>query len=279
MKAIGSQIYEGIKVFAEDEDYQNRIKISCGVTTPSQNSTLGYSDNAIVPRKPWRAPTEKEIQVLTSDVNFEDIGNCISIFSFLSEPIAHSLRQLYMDTQNGIVSSSDYQRMASELLNTEIFNRNCTCEGIPTVAGLALHSKGLETVTVNRKTDKYIGLHLDSWDNLTILERHLSTNRICINLSDESRYFLFLNLSISQLLEIVGMNKNTIPDLLCVEFMKNNPDYPIIKLEVKPFEAYVAPTENIIHDATTEGMSSDSFSFTFRGRFKMTPQHGKSKKD
>ena len=188
------------------------------------------------------------------------------------------LRQMYEGTFSGHITSLDFQAKATELLNTDIFKSICNYEGICTVAGLAVHPYGLETVTNNKKTNKYIGLHLDSWDNLSLLERHLSTNRICINLSDESRYFLFLNLSIAQLFEISGSNENIIPDLLCLDFMKNNPNYPIVKLELKPFEAYIAPTENIIHDATTENMQSDSFSFTYRGRFKLTPQYSINKK-
>jgi hypothetical protein len=278
MKSIGSQLYEGIKVFAEDADYKSRIKISYGVTKPSENVNVNYSENAVVPQKPWRVPTNQEIEILTSKIDFEEIGNCISIFSLKEQPIVHILRQLYEDTLRGIVSSSDYQSKANELLNTDTFRKIYTCIGVPTVAGLAVHQNGLETVTINRKTGKYIGLHLDSWDNLPSTERHLSTNRICINLSDESRYFLFLNLSISQLLKLSQLDKNTIPDLLCIEFMKNNPNYPIVRLEVKPFEAYVAPTENIIHDATTENMNSDSFSFTFRGHFKLNPLNGSKKK-
>ena len=38
--------------------------------------------------------------------------------------------------------------------------------------------------------------------------------------------------------------------------MRAFPDYPVVRLTIRPGEAYIAPTENLIHDGSTLGMTS-----------------------
>jgi hypothetical protein len=51
------------------------------------------------------------------------------------------------------------------------------------------------------------------------------------------------------------------------KFMAAFPDYPVIKLALAPNQAYIAPTENTIHDASSLDKQEVDFSLTFIGKF------------
>jgi hypothetical protein len=49
--------------------------------------------------------------------------------------------------------------------------------------------------------------------------------------------------------------------------MRSWPDYPAIRLQVNPGEAYILPTDNMVHDASTEGSIFPDINLTYLGRF------------
>jgi hypothetical protein len=162
------------------------------------------------------------------------------------------------------------------------------------VSGVSLNSPNLETVTFDSSRQRYIGLHLDSWDLMPLHKRHQSTNRICINLGLEDRFFLFINLTLMDIFHALNHADNGIfqrrnlwahlrckfrnsfayenkdlarlsPPILIQEFMKRFPFYPVIKVRIAPGEAYIAPTENMIHDGCSLGKQYADLNLTFRG--------------
>ena len=50
-------------------------------------------------------------------------------------------------------------------------------------------------------------------------------------------------------------------------FMRARPEYPVIRLRINPGEAYILPTDNLIHDASTEGKTFPDITLTFLGYF------------
>ena len=55
-------------------------------------------------------------------------------------------------------------------------------------------------------------------------------------------------------------------------FLSNYPDYPVIKIRVSPGEAYIAPTENMIHDGCTINKQFFDVIMTIRGNFNLPSQ-------
>lgn len=53
-------------------------------------------------------------------------------------------------------------------------------------------------------------------------------------------------------------------------FMKDYPTYPVTQLKIAPREAYIAPTENIFHDATSFDKKHCDITFTMLGNFSLT---------
>ncbi|WP_445721844.1 hypothetical protein [Flavobacterium sp.] len=50
-------------------------------------------------------------------------------------------------------------------------------------------------------------------------------------------------------------------------FFKYYPDYPVFKLKIKPFQYYIAPTDNYIHEGTTSRKNEIDISITYLGYF------------
>ena len=50
-------------------------------------------------------------------------------------------------------------------------------------------------------------------------------------------------------------------------FFKFFPNYPVIKVTLKPYEYYIAPTDNCFHDGSTLGNSNLDISIIYSGWF------------
>jgi hypothetical protein len=163
-----------------------------------------------------------------------------------------------MDQKPSYIQAMD--KLAEYILPLSLDDESLVCKGV------YLNPPGLTTVTSDRSSQNYIGLHFDSWDRLPIEERHLSSNRICINLGKEDRYLLFINLSV---LTISRLIKEHTVNALKTAFLQAYPDYPVIKVRVSPGEAYIAPTENMIHDGCSLERNSPDIHLTIRGHFQL----------
>ena len=134
---------------------------------------------------------------------------------------------------------------------------------------------GLKTVTVGNDDEHFIGLHLDSWDNLPLQDRHRSTNRISINIGPSHRYFLFLPVSLIEMNRILSKFADwdaAVPHVMLGDhFMDRFPDVPVIRCRLAPGEGYIAPTENLMHDGSSEGQHQPDEQFTVRGHIRPLP--------
>jgi radical SAM protein with 4Fe4S-binding SPASM domain len=139
--------------------------------------------------------------------------------------------------------------------------------------GYAIKPFGLPTVTMDFRVNRLIGLHIDDWDGARLSDRKEATVRICINTSREPRHFLYVPATVGGMVKLVS-------DLvdprvfdgdatgLARFFARQFPNFPVMRVRVDPGFAYVAPTENMMHDASTVSMTSQSETITFRGHFR-----------
>jgi hypothetical protein len=102
--------------------------------------------------------------------------------------------------------------------------------------------------------------------------RDRSPNRICVNLGCEDRHFLFSPVPVEQMqasLQTIGEPRNACAygTQLAREFLAAFPAIPILRLCVRPGEAYVAPTERLAHDVSTWGRSTIDLALHVLGRF------------
>lgn len=131
---------------------------------------------------------------------------------------------------------------------------------------LTVHPGGLETVTIDSKTGLRTGLHVDSWSTLPLRSRAQARPRVCANFGWSNRYLLFVPLPVDQLVtgniamfaswarkrcgaELADALGTAFSDRFLHEF----PSLPVARLCIRPGEAYIAPTENLIHDGSSSG--------------------------
>ena len=116
-----------------------------------------------------------------------------------------------------------------------------------------------------------MGLHIDNTTGCDPLKEEPSIMRLCINLGREDRHLLFINKTVNQMKMLVTRNGASEEiqdaDTLTGAFFRNFPDYPVAKFRQRPYDVYVMPADNIIHDGSTEGTVSPDVTMVFQGDF------------
>lgn len=107
------------------------------------------------------------------------------------------------------------------------------------------------------------GLHVDTWDHLTLSARRWASNRMTINTGTQSRYLLFSPYPVAAFAEAMGWTSEDGLDVAHAFLLLG--DRRVLRLEVRPGEAYIAPTDNLIHDASSRGGVEPDRALMLRG--------------
>lgn len=277
-------LLEGVKLFDPLEKSEKpRFLISQGVTPVSGEAYgFSYEPDAFIPRKPWRTPTPQEADLMRlTDGGASFLENLAitklpdsTIEKILALNISDSLSQTdIMEIKKR--KPLDYLGVMDEIY---AFKRRFLAEGDFThKIGLIVNDSNRETVTV--KDNKHVlGLHIDNWDVLSVDNLDAASNRICINLGREDRHFLVVNQTLATIYKWVTSKipleqpyRNGWMHTIVTNFFRLFPAYPVLKVRVSPFEAYIAPTETVIHDGCTDGNKTMDIDITTRGKFRLMP--------
>lgn len=281
-------LVEGCKVYFNDhQPIEQHITFSSG----SQNlrgsvyEGIDYETiDAYRQQAPWRQPSTAELKILAGEVksmnNSVDVG-VLKLPDEILQYVRSSLHLSKVDSGNTmprIFENPAYSKSIEEILvYLEQYYILSTKELVINRIGMNLPN--LTNVSYNARANYYPGLHIDSWDELPLANREVARNRICINLGNENRYLLFVNLSVRHIAEQLNESLDTLdqrynPKTLAHQFLKTFPNYPIIQLKLAPGEGYIAPTENLIHDGSSEGSTSWDIFFTLRGFFSCCKKQG-----
>jgi hypothetical protein len=239
-----------------------------------------YVPGAFLPKTPWRKPTDWENNRLWQDLGITNV-DFVGIASIPRELLT-ALRKLVSDTENTDALRQLDPRRIREFIGPLIdyVRDRFAYKSEPFNHGIHVHRPGRETVTLNTASGKYLGLHLDSWEKYSVEARARSLNRICVNIGAEPRHFLFVNLPLMNVARLLAEESQENPDResesVGPAFMSRFPGYPIVKVRVAPGEAYIAPTDNLIHDASTVGSQTPSVTLTLRGWFTVPPVQARS---
>jgi hypothetical protein len=286
LASTSSRLKPGVKISIDENlTTVDRFSLSDGVIEIESDLYPQYSHPAFIPRLPWRQPTALEIDSLITAANREHRSETIAIVKF-PESTIENIRNLitWGEREYGeavtaaeIIAHPEYESARSQI-QQYLVEKYALVPDID-CRELIRCNVDLPTSTINAieflPARLFAGLHLDSWDYLPFRRRHLARNRICINLGCEVRYFLMINLTLKQIFETLALVD---PDdvyrdyrgvRLPNKFMSAFPDYPVVRLAVHPGEAYIAPTENFIHDATSIDKTVPDWNITFLGNFKM----------
>jgi len=268
----------GIKIHIyEEPDRLERFFLSNG-TEPLSDSSINsyYKKHIRKARKPWRILTNDELDQLildTFDVDYRHNIGIIKIPEYIQDRFNKlKIINTYKDLDEIKKTNSTMYLEALDSLN-EYFEKYLFSDEKIHKIGFHIGSPNREAATMN-ENGTYTGFHVDYWDELSLSKIETATNRICVNLGQNDRFFLFINLTLKQIyIKINVANKKAFHEYdnqeLLRLFFNLFPNYPVIKIRIKPYEAYIAPTENMIHDGSTEGNHSTDITLTTRGYFQI----------
>ena len=239
-----------------------------------------YGAGAFVPRLPWRTPNDPQFDKLLSPTDDVRPGLWIQIIRVpdeifgLFEPARSASTSATDDRLKQYTRSGECQE---HIRRTVDYVRTLTWPELTKLerAGVFFKRPGLPTTTP-RDSSELLGLHIDTvYVGVPLQQRKYSPRRICINLGLNDRCLLFLTLGVDQIQQILADNGidyieptgQSTYDFRRA-FMANFPHTPVIKVRIRPGEAYLAPTENMIHDGCTVGQRSFDVQFSVCGHFR-----------
>lgn len=279
-----AQLTTGIRVALDTaliESGEPRLLLNDGTREVINSHAKGipYNSRAFVPRSEWHAATESERRLLVADeVDSADPASTIWIFR-LSDAFMAPLepyRKSFGASRDGCEAVCDTRECldAQRHAVSELALNLRSAERIR-VLGTCVNEPGLMTTT--RYTEdgvrRFSGLHVDDWERGALMRalqvfdsvpagresaaptetRAQSWNKISINIGWEDRYFLFINRAVADLMANGSSPEE--PNRVGHAFMQRCPDYPVVRARIRPGEGYIAPTGNIVHDGSTEGMN------------------------
>jgi hypothetical protein len=274
-----TELLPGLVVLCKTKGTESgRIQVAAG----TMKAPLGrYERGAIIPLTDWRAPRPQERKVLMAYSPCHPYGASITVLKMPASALA-SFRTLraataYSGTLEDVMTEVSSRKCAHGLEAFRTFVRgqyqirNSSGKSEEIAGGIRINPPGLMTTTENSPKGAFVGLHLDDWSGLPLDQRQQAPNRICVNLGSQDRYFLFLNLTIMQMQDVLSLlpslPKNASGTAMARTFFRLFPHYPVLRIRLGPGDAYIAPTEHVVHDGSTLGMTTPDVTLSLRGRF------------
>ena len=248
--------------------------------------TPQYVKDAYVTKRDWRKLNRKEIKCLQSS-SIKKRKNYNTVYlGEIPEDLKKSFEKLNL--KNSVHRNDVLKRFSSdETLTLELsnaisnflkpisqnkpFNFHTIGVNVPNLEMVGCDTTKLPSGFAPKDV-KYLGIHFDRSQKITFRRAFKAGNRISINLGDEPRYFLFVNLSAIQVLNMlkkkVDIKKHNINiHNIAKYFFKNYPNYPVIRVKLLPYQYYIAPTDNCFHDGSTIDKTKLDISIIYFGSF------------
>jgi hypothetical protein len=272
------QLKKGIRLYSNLGDLASQVAINGGTMVPPESTGFYYLEGSYIPRASWRQPSDQEISLLLTQNKDADFRKSIFVGNIPPE-LKASFEELNLHactTADQILPTFKEKEKEVKQINTRLhaFLRNFSSTGDYKFHRITRAMPNRETISYHYVRDKfiYVGLHIDQSRKFTPYTAHKSGNRISINLGRETRHLAFINLSMLQVMkmlrECTGLADTSIDcNNIGYLFFKHFPEYPVVKLALKPYQYYIAPTDNFFHDATTLGRNEIDITIVYTGLF------------
>lgn len=235
-------------------DPSPRVWMSCGTRDAGGSA---YEPSARLPLLPWRNPSPDEFRGLLATAFDEQ--TTVGVFSLLPALVGE-VRDAY-----AFAARSRADVVAAEGVLRALLDAGWSARAV-IINGLAEHAPGsAETVTRDRQRGNVlIGLHVDSWSGMPTGDRRQARVRLCLNVGARDRYLFFLRQPVDAL---PGGGDSAHINETVRQYMASHPAAPVVRVRVGPGEAYIAPTDNLIHDGSTGGNPETDWNFNLFGHF------------
>ena len=288
-------IQNGIRLHSTLDNFFDEIEINSGTVhhLQQEKSKVHYLDWSFVPqyedyayvvKRDWRKLSEKEINAVTATDN-RNYYNTIYVGDISDElkqifddlKFKECLRpedvHAYMKRDHDLTLklSNTMQNYLTDFANDKPFHFHFIGANLPNIDMVAADNTMLPA-DHQEEDKKCMGIHNDGAELRSVHQTYKSGNRFTINLGNETRYFLYVNLSLTQAFNMLkkklGVTVEQV-DLYNISrlFFKYFPDYPVIRIPQKPYQYYIAPTDHCFHDGSTYGMTTLDVLMIYFGKF------------
>lgn len=260
---------------------EGRMLCSAGITLgKAQYRHHDYWEHALVPRLPWRRPTDLEFDLLLQQPDEMAPGAWLQIITVPRDLIDRFAELRRASREGSSDALREYTNSAEcrwSIDHAMDYARSLTWPTQKTLqhGSVFYRPAGLPTSTLYQDNMQR-GLHIDTGYPVSVAKRKYSPNRLSINLGLCDRFLLFVNLGLEQIEAMLAEHRAAYqplaesPDIRAISasFYQAFPGYPVVKVRLRPGEAYIAPTETMIHDGCTEGQTSYDVQFAVHGHFR-----------
>lgn len=273
-------MYKGVQI-SSNFDVSDRLTVSAGTQATNVINGVTLEKPVTVAAGEWLRPDARQLDVLLKQKNTRHQLNQVSVLKLDAATVA-ALKQLQFENCRStddffsVLKSPAWDAARGRM--QAFASKYKAADDTPAEIGPTFKAGGLQGTTVNQQTGKFTGLHIDSWEMYNSLcERKTARNRICFNIGLFPRYFCFVNLDVQQLYQRMTQSEPEAYQGLCGnytpfvwKFFEENRAYPVTRIRVDPYEAYIAPTENILHDGSTEDNPFIDIFYTLRSYYQIS---------
>lgn len=254
--------------------WKDRFEYSQGTVV---NDNPVYRSGVYVPKLPWRPLTDAELADLTdlSAIAGADQPHryCVSLqkipqnlmdifreFGFADQPNSHEARAQIQQHRDKIPA---FDAALNGYLDTMDGGAK------KQMLGVFVLPENQISVAKYKSDNLLMGLHFDDAVGLNLGHLDKKTNRISFNIGYGKRYLWVIDRTIDSVMEEMQDSDAEINDLedLTRAFLEKNPDYPVLRITIHPGEAYVAPTDCVLHDGSTIGSFEKDVTMVVLGYF------------
>ena len=250
-----------------------RLLISSGVR--SWRSKPAYKHEAKVPIPDWRELDRSEAAKFLGP-QMKSAKTTVSLARVSDESVSLVRHQSYA-TSRGILSAEEREQQGVNACRAILSDLEETVEFDSDIKIIGYRSAKAHgpTQTVDYYGEqKKPGLHIDSWYGDEVAGRLDRPARICVNVGSHHRYFLFLPISIDEIVKETGPLESAV-DVVHV-YLASAKGVPVLALRVDPGEFYLASTEFFLHDGWCPETAVTDETFTVLGGFTLRePEAGR----
>lgn len=239
-----------------------------------------YRTPAVVPVEDWRELSSAELtELLVLPGSDRPLPPELTISVLpMPESVLAPFRRLGLEHAKSaadcdrLLETPEYADAVSEAV-LELWPFFESAEGVR-LLGTCVQAPNMRTTTTHQAaTGEYTfsGLHIDDWGARRIDDRRGCDRQMSINLGRCDRFLTFITMPVAEVAAAVGESDLGTYTELCAEFLRKTPGCQVVKVRVRPGEAYIAPTENLIHDGSTRGSSAPDITLNLRGRLRTAP--------
>jgi hypothetical protein len=255
---------EDASIRVSGPELAERLWLHAGTQRPPSAVDGGepYTAHASTPLIDRRRLSDAELERITSPWHWP-APNCVASFA-VDAPFLADVRRPELAGLDPM--TPDYENIGDLLWERLCASSQVTSLGPVQWLGVSQRPSGLHTSTLDVTIGRRIGLHVDSWDHMPLGIRHLARTRLCLNLGERMRSLLFLPFDVRAIAGAMVADSQAHSGNLGERFCAAFRNAPVLRLDIPPGWAYLAPTENLIHDGCSEPSEKPDLTAAWLGR-------------